>query len=164
MCNKRQMKRGQCCCQNIIIGWRFWECVGISPPFLIFWMYGFKSSHIYYFPEIVQGTPYFLPAKWLTSVTVGKKVSFEVCSTGLHSIEYVYASSFRCSNFEIWMPAHKQIRKQRYDYNFTYICCTGIFTTGEILHTICIMYNWYCISCITLKFFNPVSQRWYRLI
>ena len=92
-----------------------------------------------------------------------KKVSFEACN-GLHSIEYIHTFSFRCSNFEIWMPTYKQIRKQHYDNNFTDICCAGIVTTGEILHTICIRHNWYCISCIIFKFFNPVSQGWYCLI
>ncbi len=53
MYNKRQVKSG---CQNRIIGWRFWECVGSSPPILIFWMYGFKSSHIFNTREIIQGT------------------------------------------------------------------------------------------------------------
>ena len=162
MHNKRQVKSE---CQNIIIGWRFWECVGISPPILIFWMYGFKSSHIYNIQYSRDNTRYFLdtPNKVNDKWDRWKQVSFEVC-VGLHSIEYIYASSFRCSNFEIWIPVYKQIRMQRYDYNSTYICCTRIFTKGEILHTIFIMYDWYCISCITFKFFSPVSQRWYRLI
>ena len=141
MYNKRQVKSG---CQNIIIGWRFWERVGISPPILIFWMYGFKSSHIYNIQYSRDNTRYFLdtPSKVNDKWDRWKKVLFEVC-TGLHSIEYIYASSFRCSNFEIWIPAYKQIRKQRYDYNSTYILCTRIFTKGEILHTIFIMYDWY---------------------
>ena len=91
-----------------------------------------------------------------------KKVSFEVC-VGLYSIEYIYASSFRCSNFEIWIPAYKQIRKQRYDYNSTYICCTRIFTKGEF-YTQLLSCTTGSISCITFKFFNPVSQIFYRLI
>jgi hypothetical protein len=97
----------------------------------------------------------------MTSVTLGKEVSFEVC-TGLCSIEYIYMLphidavilKFEC------LPTNKL--DSSIMITISHICCTGIFTSGEILHTIFVMYNWF--SCITFKFFNPDSQRWYCLI
>lgn len=165
--NQTANKSGQCCCQNIIIGWTLWEHIWASPPFLIFWMYDIRAATYTNFRENIHGTPYILPTKLIGCKCDRWKKGF-ICSMHWSAYCTYYFLILMLQWFEIWMRFHKHIRKQYHDYNFTCIWSTGGNHYTSNLNYVLHFYYFISVSGITekhisLNFLIPISQGWHRM-